>query len=295
MRKLSLLLFVALLAFTACENDGDDDPAVLPQVTLDKEDMTVAVGEELIIEYTVRPGSEKVKTFIIFRKGEEDKATEIEVKDGEKAFTGNFPVNTSEVGETTYTFRATDKEDNRGEATIKVTVAKPTSYTTTVTDVHILAAPSSDKNSKSFYSVSEDKLYSYSEASAAEATSAKIDFGYYYRPNPEGESVLSSPSSYSTEVYKDLATDWATENKTMFVKSDLNFDNATATEIMAAIDDATTTAELIKELKKGTVLALKTAGGKYALLEVTEIVGTYKNGDSLKAKLKIVKAESPVS
>ena len=156
-------------------------------------------------------------------------------------------------------------------------------------------APTTDKTSKSFIASTTGTTY---DVTAFTANSTLIDFGYFY--GATGLATLAAPSDYLTTAY-DLVKLYpnATINATTFanVATGTTFTSITsATAIQAAytagtlaVDGSTGGATRVKLLNAGKVIAFKTAAGKYVVISVVSVTGTYNAGDKITIDVKVQK------
>ncbi len=196
-----------------------------------------------------------------------------------------------------YTYRVLARDAGAifmGDGDKKITVTVKPDFT--FWSYRILQVPDTvAKVNKAYYSTSEGKVYSYSEAAA---NSAKIDFGYYWdttgRATPSTSDDLKH-SFYSLSVpqgqlsFYDITT-W-TKNVTLFKKmpSSVNFVNgltsggAIQTLIGGNMASGTSTKiSTISASSPNNVIGFKTASGKFGAILVR-----YVQGDSPNATTQI--------
>lgn len=169
-----------------------------------------------------------------------------------------------------------------GGKQIKVTIASDIVFWS----ARVLQIPDTvAKSHKCYYSISEGKTYSYTEASTM---SNKIDFGYYYDSTmvsagspatmqPRGHTIYALTNTVAPFQPYDIST-W-TKNATIFKASSVTFNNITSagairTAAVTALSSGAVTrfsqtdraAAQISNHLTGQVLVFRTAAGKYGVM-----------------------------
>jgi len=178
----------------------------------------------------------------------------------------------------------------------EVLVPDVTSYAT-----FLLASPTGEGGSETFFSTSSGEKYSYNGVLAtAEPVSETIDFGYYYGANDM--ATIASPDDYPENIYAGLAA-WNTRNDTDFRATTMlpeDFDVISfsqGSDVEAEFEAGT---ELdnpgrAKGLQADDVIAFKTADGRFGLFKVVEIVDGNDDGnfdgiqDGIEIEVKVTK------
>lgn len=186
-----------------------------------------------------------------------------------------------------YSYRVLARNDRAifmgdGGKQIKVTITSDLIFWSS----RILQAPDTvDKSAKCYYSVSEGKTYSYTEASSV---SNKIDFGYYYDSTmvtagnpatlqPRGHTIYALTNTVAPFQPYNIST-W-TKNATIFKASTVSFNSITSggairTAAVSALSSGAVNrfsqtdraAAQITNHLTGQVLVFRTAAGKYGVL-----------------------------
>lgn len=199
-------------------------------------------------------------------------------------YTFSVPAGATDGTVYTITFTLTDDKNNTATSTRNINVKIATTLSS-YSAVMILV-PSTDKMSKTFYSSSDNTLYSRTDADNSSSTQSKIDFAYYY--GVSNHASITSPYGMPT-VIQNLAG-WSVKNNTMLGLTTLtsaNFDAADNAAVVSANSSATMST--VTTLIAGDVLAFKTVAGKMGLIRVSDIKGTYNDGDYMKIDVKVQK------
>lgn len=136
----------------------------------------------------------------------------------------------------------------------------------------LLYPPTGDGNSKTFYAISENVVYTHSDVTGtAEAVSPKIDLGYYY--GGDDKATLSSISSYPTAVFDVSA--WGTKNATKIIETSISVETYTALSTIPEVEeefakvDFTSEDGVTADLAVGNVLAFETVSGLKGFIYVS--------------------------
>jgi hypothetical protein len=179
------------------------------------------------------------------------------------------------------TFTTLDKQNREGTAIIYVkpkTVVPAGSVKTTEA---IIMGSYSNATYGSCYSLSLNKVVTMSGGFSQQSS---VDMLYYY--GVTNKSTLAAPSNATLEQLYTSATNgiakWGTRNNTkLLVKAVSNFDAITTSDLFNSAfptSEISSASDIVNQLSVGTVFAMKTAGGKTALVKVTEINGTNSAG-----------------
>ena len=303
----NLFLFGLLgsIVFLYSCNGGDDEPVVMtpdpPSISLsveggtlsaDQSMLTVEAGSSLTFSATVTaPGG--FNRFFLVENNNTDPSADFSRRDlslDAGATTAQISLNPFSyptAGNALLTFTAVDDEGQTTEAVVNVTI---TSQPAEVRSQTLLAAPLGDNSSKTFYSVSNDALYSNNDVTGtADPLSAAIDFGYYYGASENAS--LASPSSYPTSIYDLTAIGWGTLNTTALATTTISASTFAELSSVADVEgqlenvDFSTAPALVTNLSEGDVLAFSTAGGVQGLIRVVTITGTFNAGDNIELEL----------
>ncbi len=178
----------------------------------------------------------------------------------------------------------------------EVLVPDVTSYAT-----FLLASPTIEGNSETFFSTSTGERYSNNDVvTTNEPVSEKIDFGYYY--GSTDEATIASPDSYPQEIYTGLAA-WNNPNDTDFRATTMlpedfavvSFSQGSDVEAEFEAGTELDNPGRAKGLQADDVIAFKTADGRFGLFKVVEIVDGNNDGnfdgiqDGIEIEVKVTK------
>lgn len=194
-----------------------------------------------------------------------------------------------------------DDADQTATVTYTISVSAPPSPEARAYTAVLLAAPTGDRTSETFFSTSTGVTYTANGViSGAAGTSANIDFGYYY--GTSNMASLAAPASFPSTIYNLGAggQGWGTLNATMLRSTTLGASAfgtegvSTWADIDEAFEAGTDEAGVKTQLTVGTVLAFatdsgKTGGSKKGLILVKSITGT--SGSDGRIELEILVQE----
>jgi len=167
----------------------------------------------------------------------------------------------------------------------------------------LLASPTGEGGSETFFSTSSGERYSYNGVLAtAEPVSETIDFGYFY--GQTDEATIASPDSWpdNAALYSGLAA-WNTRNDTDFRATTMlpedfavvSFSQGSDVEAEFEAGTELDNPGRAKGLQADDVIAFKTADGRFGLFKVVEIVDGNNDGnfdgiqDGIEIEVKVTK------
>lgn len=165
----------------------------------------------------------------------------------------------------------------------------------TTYEAFLLAAPTGDQTSETFFSTMTGERYSYGDVvGTTENISQTIDFGYFY--GQTNGATIAAPNSYPQEIYEGLAA-WATRNNTTFRATSLTVEDFTAISVgqgdaIEAEYEAGTAFDpegRATELAADDVVAFRTADNRYGLIRVVEVIGTIGSADGIQIEVKVTR------
>ena len=300
-----LFLFGILGSFVllySCGGDDPEEPTIDPPsisftvtggtANADLTEVSAQVGTPVEWDFTVgAPGG--FNTFRIEGLAQTVEFTRNDLNLDAGATTATIDVTTefTSAGTATLTLTAVDEGDQSTVATVLVTV---TSAPAEVRTAVLLAAPTGDNTSQTFYSVGENRTYSNGDVTGtAAAVSQNIDFGYYY--GATANASISSPNDYPTAIYDLAAAGWGTRNITSLVKGAITSSAYAELSSVASVEtalsgvDFTSAPETVTGLVADDIIAFKTAGDVEGFIKVVSITGT--DGSNGRIELELILAQ----
>jgi hypothetical protein len=303
MKRINLALISLLVAvsgfFTSCSSDDDNafnEPTVDVMYTAaggssvtanDNDTIKKAEGTSLAfdVKFTMGDAGDKLTKITITSEISNKVYTIVDstlndglFNSGDKTLT--YKYNTT-VGSATekIVFSTLDKQNRKGEAIIYVkpaTVAAAGSVKTT--ENIIMGSYGTSSEYGSCFSLELNKAV---KLSGGFDQQAMIDLLYFY--GSSNEASLAAPSSSDAAIVYNSTTiglaKWSTRNDTKLLITSVStstFDAITsATAFTAAFPaDLTASKNIANHLSVNNVVAMKTVGGKTALIKVVQITGT---------------------
>lgn len=166
---------------------------------------------------------------------------------------------------------------------------------TTTYESFLLAAPTGDETSETFFSTSSGELYSFNEVvSTTEPVSGTVDFGYFYGNTLEATLLSPDNGNWTSTVGYDMAQ-WNTLNTTVFRTTNLSpeaFDaiaSSQGDDIEAEFEAGTALGSpgRAPNLTADNVVAFQTEDGRFGLVKVVEVVGTTGSTDGIRIAVKV--------
>lgn len=291
MKKVNVIILAVLVAalglFTSC---GEDVDPLGPKITLSgTNDRTISAGEELSLSFVVTAGDANLTDVVIKKDGGiVYKASDSTGVVDKTTMSIDFDYVLTSVGTYVFEIIASDKGNLTETTTVNVTVESPIAEYT----AKLLYAPLANGTTACALATSTGATYTQAQA---KENAAIVDILYFY-----GGTSLASfgcPADALSTAYTDLAT-WSVKNLTKFATSSVNFTElATPESLQTAYDNGTLATDgtgtdasaRIYDLGANDVVAFKTAAGKYGVLKVVKVQGTYNNGDYIEINVKVQK------
>lgn len=188
-------------------------------------------------------------------------------------------------GTASFTFVAVDELNQSSEEVVfTFDIVAPPSPDAQVISQILVAPPTGDADSDTFYSIGENTLYSHNDVIGTnDPVSADIDLGYYYGSNDMAS--LAAPSAYPAAIF-DISA-WGTKNATQIEATDLSTEAFTALTSVADVDgelaNVTFDGNIATALSVGDILAFKTVAtpAVSGFIHVVAITGTSGSNDSI--------------
>lgn len=257
MKKTSLLyslLFVAAVGFMA-SCGKDDEPAAPPSISFlnSTGNATVAVGDSVKVDFVVNKGDANLKEIEV--RSNNNTVHKESMSGGN--FQGSVYLHALSSGSNEYLFIAKDRDDVEGKITFTVNGETPLiEY-----DSKTLGAQNGAAGS--YFDVTTGTVYL---AADAAANASKIDITFAQIGSPTTKPELISPDYRGSRGL----TAFAGGSTTYFASSNLDYENATSTEI-AAISIPAIDANKYITVEAGKVYAFITAAGEKGLIKVESI------------------------
>lgn len=310
MKRINLVLISLLVAmsgfFVSCADDTDEDtnsfnePTVEVKYTAAGGTSVTATANETIkkaegtsidfdVKFTMGDAGDKLTKITITSEISNKVYTIVDstlndglFNAGDKTITYKYSTTVGSAVEK-IVFSTLDKQNRKGEAVINVEPATVTPVGSVKTTEAIIMGSYKNTTYNSCYSLELNKTVSLNGGFSQQAM---IDLLYFYGSSNEG--TLAAPiSPEAASVYNNATyglAKWTTKrNDTKLLLTSItgaNFDAITSgTAFVAAYPtDLATAKNLANHLTVGNVLAMKTEGGKTALIKVTEVNGTTSSG-----------------
>lgn len=291
MKKVNVIILAAMVAalgfFTSC---GEDVDPIGPKITLSGiTDIEINAGEELSLSFVVTAGDENLEDVVIKKDGGiVYKASDSTAGVDKETMSVDFNYQLANEGTYVFDIIASDKGGLSDTISVNVTVGSSISEYT----AKLLYAPLENGTTACALATSTGSTYTQAQA---KENAASVDILYFY-----GGTSLASfgcPADALTTAYTDLDT-WSVKNKTQFATSSVTFASLTTPEsleeafmdgTLATNGTGTDASARIYDLEAGDVVAFKTAGGKYGVLTVVKVQGTFNNGDYIEINVKVQK------
>jgi len=303
-QKLLLLSIVGSIGFLySCGDDEDPIPPAIPTINVSAStaDGVLTDGGEVIVGTTVTitaavtsEGGFNAVTISNGSDSDTQTRTDLGVEAGGTSATAVWEIETDQAGTIDLTFEAVDDENQTGSASFSIVVAEPPSPPAKVQTAILLAAPTGDLMSQTFYSVSENKTYSRNDVESTSASvSNLIDFGYYY--GASDMASLSAPDEYP--IWDLAAAGWGTLNETIIEVTNITaaeyLELVTVEDVASALDeiDLASSNGTVTGLSEGMVLVFELADGDQGLILVGAITGTDGSDGTIALEVKLEIAE----
>jgi hypothetical protein len=192
----------------------------------------------------------------------------------------------SEIGQETWFFRITDKDNQAKEINLTITTESTAGPINTFS-MKILGSYASATGS-SFASI-DGTVYTLANA---KANAAKIDWLYYFGASAANHATIASPNDSTAatvfnEAPNNLAS-WSVRNNTLFKKvtESIDWNSITDDQIIVAQTASGVTNTYINQLAVNDMLAFITASGKKGMIKVESISGTTAGTITISVKVQ---------
>lgn len=285
MKKWNVLLSMTLMAgalfVTSCSKDETTDPG--PSLNFKggsgytSDDKTVAAGESILVGVMAASSNvsnDKLTKFTLTSTYDNSTTTVVDTILNSTTFDMDFDLTFSaaSVGENRLKFEITDKG---GKTVSKDFVVTVTAAPVAVNKYNDVTLGSYNDAIGSFYSTSENVVYTRAEAGASAAIQGKIDLIFF--KGTTNLNSLAAPSDPAPNSITDLQmSGWTVRNATLLTKVAMTPAEFKAIGDTYNFPDFTATTTIVNQLANNDVIFFKTVDGK---LGYVLIVDLYSRGD----------------
>lgn len=272
---LAALIFI-LVSFMACNDDDSDEVRPAPTINLKS-------GEGLIVDGSAIKAGAEYQIGILAESNGTDNLTNLTIKSGDVAVV-NESMYQHSLDKIYTIIKNTEKsevltinimDENRGMSSTSLTIVLDTTEVSPYNELFEIKSVklgAQENNSVgSFYSISENKVYNYIDASANQTV---IDIAYYFGKN---NRTLGSPNLGSEADLIGVDT-WDTKNETTYVKTSFTPEKYDSFKNDSIMLEATSFAaddwkRKGKEIEANDVYYFKTHDNKFGLLKIINASG----------------------
>ncbi|MGK7396234.1 MAG: hypothetical protein ACNS62_16775 [Candidatus Cyclobacteriaceae bacterium M3_2C_046] len=293
----AIFLLTGVVFLSACD-DEEEGPAA-PSISINSQqdisngEFTGFVSDTLFLGISANtPGG--FQSMEVLVDGVRDTIYNQPADVGNLSFSADYYYALQAVENITLSFQVLDETGQVEVERIQVMAeAKPTRVYTAV----LLAAPTQDLTSETFFSTNSGEVYTVNDViTTNNPISAQIDFGYYY--GGTGLATLSSPAAYPADVYDLADLDWQNLNQTLLKRTALPVSQYLENENnVEFIEQTFTNATFgsnqgrVTELNIGEILAFQldaVKSAKHGLIRVLDIEAGQGLGDFIEIEIIVV-------
>lgn len=274
----------AIIGFTSCSDDDDDD-AIGPALDINViGETTVPPGSTIVVTWESWDGDAKLDYFTILEgntavQGWDQKEIP---RDQNQTYndTAYLQAPATDGNSTTFTFTVTDKDGLTDSKNITITAEAPATGTSisTFTDI-TLGDIAYNTTTDGYLDVSTETTYAYN-ASGAENSDIGYLFGNSY------PKCIFAPDFSEVQGLSQGPSGFSTQRATRFSETTLSASDFDAIGASLDSDDviednvSSPSATYIKDLSTGDVIGFVTADDNKGLIKVVTIGGAYKETDN---------------
>jgi hypothetical protein len=253
---------VVCLGIIGCSRNTSAPVITFGENNATEDVVEVGSSKDLLVVVNAAAKLKEVKYFKKKVNGEEIPSKNITKFSNPKKFESTITL-TDITSDIVLVVEATDKRNRTTTAEFLVkTKSQPTSQNNVLLGFNMLNSLGSS------YSVSQSKVLLLPEANEAQQD---VDFMFFY--GVENGVTVSAPSDeVVTRVFNNTSygvQTWSKHNKTRFVKVDLDYETASASDIINALNGTDNT--MVNHLDDGNTIAFQTASGQTGLIKVFNI------------------------
>lgn len=282
---LSMLFIASAIFVTSCTKD--ENPTG-PSLSLKggagytSTDQTIQVNDPILIGATGTSGDANLTRFKFSVTSNNVATTILDTTFNSASFNWELELTFTSVGEARLMFELWDKDGNKDEKAFNVTVEDPGMQVVKYSDVEL---GSWNDAVGSFYSSTENIVYTRGQLTTSPSNQAKIDF-LFFKGVTNGNTI-SSPDDTDANSIDDLQlVGWTNKNQTRFNTTDITvaqFD-AISTSFQFPVFQMGSQTTKVNNLTEGQVIMFKTEAGKLGLIKVVDL---YSRGDLVKVDVVV--------
>lgn len=283
MRKLNVILFLALLvgaiSITGCQ---DDDP-IIGKPTIDfkggagyaYDDVTLKTYEKLLVGFNAAydDDTDNFLTRFTLKIGDDILVDSIF---NAETFSADYLISFDAVGETTLTGKITDAGGFTDQVSFNITIEEG-GVKVRKTEEFVLGSVN-DLEAGSFYSAVEDIIYDRDNVSDH---TDKVDFIFF--KGATNQNTIAAPDDPDVITVFPSINNWTVHNKTRFEFTEMTAQEFDALEDYHIFPEFTETTSKANHLENGDVVYFKTDSGKQGYVKVVDL---FTRGDV--AKLQVI-------
>ncbi len=276
MKKLNLLLLMFLLAgavfTTSCTKDEDKTG---PSINLKggtgytSTDVTVQVEDIIKVGVTGTTDGANFNRFKFSIVSNNVVDVVLDSTFNSSNFNWDYSFAFTSVGEANLTFELFDKDGNVVDESFLVTVEDPAMQINKYLNVTV---GSWNDQVGSFYSTTENVVYTRGQLTNVPNNQAKIDFVYFH--GVDNKNAIASPDDSQVVTIQDLQMiGWTNKNSTRFNSTNITgaqFDQIGETYQFPTFNMGSQ-ATIMSDLVEGQVILFKTEAGKLGLIKVVDV------------------------
>lgn len=282
------MLFIATTVFvTSCNKD---ETTTGPTLNLKgganyvSADATVQVNDPVLVGVTGSAGDDNLTRFKMTITSNNVPTTVIDTTFNSPSFDWEVELNFEGVGEGRLSFELWDKGGLKAEKAFTITVEDPGMEINKYPDVEL---GSYNDAVGSFYSSTENIVYTRGQLTTSPSNQAKIDFLFF--KGTANANTIASPDDADANTINDLQlVNWTNKNQTRFNTTTITaaqFDAIGDTYQFPIFNMSTQTTK-VNNLAEGQVVLFKTEAGKLGLIKVVDL---YSRGDLVKVDVIVQK------
>ncbi|HLO90090.1 MAG TPA: hypothetical protein VK172_02890 [Lentimicrobium sp.] len=282
---LSMLFISSAIFVTSCSKD---ETATGPSLSLKggatytSTDKTIQVEDPILVGVTGTSGDANLTRFKFSITSNNVATTILDSTFNSANFNYDQELTFTSVGEARLLFELWDKDGNKDEKSFNITVEDAGMQVVKYSNVEL---GSWNDAVGSFYSSTENIVYTRGQLTTSVSNQAKIDF-LFFKGTTNGNTI-ASPDDTDANTINDLQLNlWTNKNQTRFNTTDITvaqFDAITTSFQFPVFQMGSQTTK-VNNLTEGQVVMFKTESGKLGLIKVVDL---YSRGDLAKVDVVV--------